>query len=291
MAAALTGEDVTDMPSLDPEPPFGPPSWKTRRQPSIAVEGVRAAIDRDATWIVIIAGILAIITVGVVIAIDRPHGPRAPVVGLADPVPPPPFAQPSPPVSVLPSPRPSTTSGSLPVAAPTVEAVDHAVRSPSSPAPTAPTSKPTPALWAPGRRVSLQPVQLPGYRVRHHDFRARVDRLDATSRAADRADATFVIRAGLADPKCVSFEAVNFPGRYLRHQNFALFLHPRSGGDLFAADATFCPVAAQPGGPAALRSVNYPGRYVVVRDFLLYLDPVPPSAATLFAARQPLSTT
>ena len=290
MAAALTGEDVTDMPPLDPERPFRPPSWNTRRQPSsIAVDGVRAAIDRDATWIVIIAAVLAVITVGVVIAIDRPHGRRSPAAdSAADPVPPPPFAQPSPPVSVLPAPQPSTTSSALPVPASTGEptAADHAVRRPAS----SPAPRPSLAPWAPGHRISLEAVQTPGYRVRHRDFRARVDRLDSTSRAADRADATFVIRAGLADAKCVSFEAVNFPGRYLRHQNFSLFLHPRSGGDLFAADATFCPVATRPGGPAVLRSVNYPGRYVVVRHSLLYLDPVPPGAATLFAARQPLQT-
>jgi hypothetical protein len=46
---------------------------------------------------------------------------------------------------------------------------------------------------------------------------------------------------GLADPNGVSFESVNFPGRYMRHRDFLLWLEaPTSPGDVvFRQDATF----------------------------------------------------
>ena len=264
----------------------------------IPPDGVRTAHDRDATWIVIVSGILAIATLAFVIAVGWPEDDkRPPSAGAMFPVPPPVlFPQPSPPVSV----RPTSGSGSLSVGPSTLPvvgrsasrpvdgAVDSPVHRPTGQPPASPSRTPAGNPWAAGRVVSLQPVRLTGFVVRHRDFRARVDRLNGASSGRDRADATYRIRPGLASAACVSFESVNFPGRYLRHQNFSLFLHPRANGDLFAADATFCPAPATPGGPAALRSLNYPGRFVVVRNSLLYLDPVAPAAATLFAAGQPL---
>jgi len=54
--------------------------------------------------------------------------------------------------------------------------------------------------------------------------------------------AKFNIVAGLADPKFVSFESVQFPGYFLRHQNCQVKLHPYADNDdLYASDATFIP--------------------------------------------------
>ena len=54
----------------------------------------------------------------------------------------------------------------------------------------------------------------------------------------------FNIVQGLADPKCVSFESVQYPGYFLRHQNFQVKLHPYPPHDrLFTLDATFVPMA------------------------------------------------
>jgi hypothetical protein len=41
----------------------------------------------------------------------------------------------------------------------------------------------------------------------------------------DRRDSTFKMVPGLADSRHVSFESVNYPGHYLRHQGFRLNLH------------------------------------------------------------------
>jgi Alpha-L-arabinofuranosidase B (ABFB) domain len=131
-----------------------------------------------------------------------------------------------------------------------------------------------------GTRVGLAPVTKPGYRVRHRDFIGRIDPIGPGSVALDRADSTFTVRSGLANSRCVSFESVNYPGYFLRHQNFQIHLQPRDGTALFAADATFCPVTGLSGQHTSFRSVNYPSRYLRHRDDQLYLDPADGTAAT-----------
>ncbi|MEV4639735.1 AbfB domain-containing protein [Actinoplanes sp. NPDC049548] len=116
-----------------------------------------------------------------------------------------------------------------------------------------------------GASVGLEPAGLPGFRVRHRDYRARVDRIGADSSALDRADSTFTVRAGLADGSCVSFESVNYPGHFLRHRDSRVWLDGRDGSALYAADATFCPVDGRHPGTVALRSQNYPDRYLSLR--------------------------
>jgi hypothetical protein len=83
--------------------------------------------------------------------------------------------------------------------------------------------------------------------------------VSAGSSATLKADATFIVRRGLADPTCYSFESKNNAGHYLRHANFRIRKDARDGGTLFDADATFC---AQPGrygaGNVSLVSFNLP---------------------------------
>jgi len=181
------------------------------------------------------------------------------------------------PVPVLPAPSSS---------APTARAATPAVRRPSPPPRKSEPADPAPApvIPAAGSRISLVTVGGAGLRVRHRNFQLRLDRIGPRSPALDRSDATFVIRSGLADKRCLSLESVNYPGRFVRHRNFAVFLHPREATGLFTADATFC---AQPVGPAGvfvLRSVNYPDRYLTVRDASLRLSRVPAGDALRFRA-------
>ena len=70
------------------------------------------------------------------------------------------------------------------------------------------------------------------------------------------------MRRGLANQSCVSFESRNFPGDFLRHQNFQLFRQPMDGSALFRADATFCPQAGRSGaaGTTSFASFNFPTR-------------------------------
>jgi len=124
-----------------------------------------------------------------------------------------------------------------------------------------------------GNPVSLEPVNFYGYRVRHYYFAARLDAIGRGSTPLARADASFIVRPGLADPDCRSFESVNYPGYYLRHQGFAVYLRAANGTSLFAADATFCPTTGLTGQYTSLRSYNYPGRYLRHRGYRLYIDP------------------
>jgi non-reducing end alpha-L-arabinofuranosidase len=89
----------------------------------------------------------------------------------------------------------------------------------------------------------------------------------STSAATDKADATWTVRAGLANPSCVSFESRTIPGDFIRHQNFQLFRQANDGSTLFQNDATFCPVAGNNGQGTSFMSVNFPTRFIRHFDF------------------------
>jgi hypothetical protein len=112
---------------------------------------------------------------------------------------------------------------------------------------------------------SLQ-VVTPGYTdryLRHMNSLGYTEVVTSSSDAVLKADATFIIRPGLADSSCYSFESRNFAGHYLRHQNFRIRKDPRDGSALFDQDATFC---AQPGrygsGDVTLASINIGGHNI-----------------------------
>ncbi|GAA3351820.1 alpha-L-arabinofuranosidase B [Amorphoplanes nipponensis] len=86
--------------------------------------------------------------------------------------------------------------------------------------------------------------------------------VSSASAAADKANASWIVRNGLANSSCVSFESRNTSGSFLRHQNYRLYLHANDGSALFASDATFCPQAGQNGQGTSLASANYPSRYI-----------------------------
>jgi hypothetical protein len=144
-----------------------------------------------------------------------------------------------------------------------------------------------------GTRIGLEPVTAAGFLVRHRDFVGRIDRIGPQSTALDRADSSFTARAGLSDARCVSFEAVNFPGFFLRHQNLVLRLNKRDDTPLFAADATFCPVAGLSGRGVSLRSANVRDHYLLHRNGQLLIAPVDGTTATraamTFAVRPALA--
>ncbi|WIM92458.1 alpha-L-arabinofuranosidase B [Actinoplanes oblitus] len=86
--------------------------------------------------------------------------------------------------------------------------------------------------------------------------------VSSASSATLKGQATFVVRSGLANGGCVSFESKDTPGSYLRHSGFQLYLNANDNGTQFKQDATFCPQAGLNGQGNALRSFNYPTRYI-----------------------------
>ncbi len=224
----------------------------------------RHGVARPPSWEVEIVALGAFVTMAVLVALlivtrdgtERPArlvvpSPAAPAV-----LPPAPT-----PVPVRPSPSPSSPSPSTSSPSPTPSRVASPSRSAERPA------------LRPGAEAGLT---VAGLRVRHRDFRIEVSAVGPASSPTDRADATFAVRRGLADDDCVSLEAVNFPGRFVRHRDFRLLLDPRADTALFRADATFCPEDAR-GGRIVLRSVNYPDRFVVVDGSDVVLRPGTPT--------------
>jgi hypothetical protein len=89
--------------------------------------------------------------------------------------------------------------------------------------------------------VSLESVNYPGSFLRHQDFRIKLQPNDGSD--LFRQDATFMYNnsqsAGTLRYADTDFESVNFPGYFIRHSNYQLWLAQRDGSDLFNNDATW----------------------------------------------------
>ncbi|MFI1421645.1 AbfB domain-containing protein [Streptomyces sp. NPDC020731] len=126
----------------------------------------------------------------------------------------------------------------------------------ASRSPAAPVTLPT------GQYKSLR-VTTPGHTdryARHQDGAVFTAVVAGGSGALLKSDATWRIVPGLADSTCYSFESRNYPGEYLRHRDHRVYKEGGSG-DLFRADATFCPVRGTDGG-VRLSAYNFPGQYL-----------------------------
>lgn len=88
------------------------------------------------------------------------------------------------------------------------------------------------------------------------------EEVSSSSSSTVKQQATWVVRAGLGNGACFSFEARDAPGSYMRHYNFALVLAANDGSKQFREDATFCPQAGLNGQGSSVRSWNYPTHYL-----------------------------
>lgn len=98
-----------------------------------------------------------------------------------------------------------------------------------------------------GQGVSFMSSTAPNQYLRHQNFRI-------WQQANDNGDlfkrgATYTQRAGLSAAcgcgtgTCASYESIDWPGYYLRHQGFDLYIAKPDGSDLFRQDASFCVAA------------------------------------------------
>ena len=129
--------------------------------------------------------------------------------------------------------------------------------------------------FTPGAKVSLQATTscCTGDYLQHDtsDDKIVIAPVTSSSSATDKGDATWIVRAGLANGNCVSFESANASGKYLRHYAFQLHLQTNDGTSQFAADATFCPKPGNSGTGYSLQSFNYPAKYIRHYDFTGYI--------------------
>jgi hypothetical protein len=189
-------------------------------------------------------------------------------------------------ISLLPN--PSATSTSKPVSRAATAAHSRSRKPSAARPPASRSARPAAPALAAGTGVGLEAADRPGFRVRHRDFRGRLDPVGPTSSELDRADARFTVRTGRANANCFSFESVNYPGYFLRHRNFEIRIDRPERTELFDQDATFCTVTIRQGTALALRSVNFPDRHVVADGDRLLLRESTAERATAFLPRSPL---
>lgn len=88
-------------------------------------------------------------------------------------------------------------------------------------------------------------------------------------------DSIFKIVPGLADPDCISFESKNFPGFYLKNENFKIVLKPFDGSKDFKENVTFRKVSGLADDQlTSFQSFNYPDRYIRHKNFILHVDEI-----------------
>ncbi|WP_328668777.1 alpha-L-arabinofuranosidase B [Streptomyces sp. NBC_00328] len=107
--------------------------------------------------------------------------------------------------------------------------------------------------------------------IRHQANAAVVSAITSSSPALDKSDATWIVRRGLADSSCYSFESRNYPGDFLRHYNYQLLRQPMTGTTQFRQDATFCAQAGKSGTGTSFASYNYPTRYLRHYNYNVYI--------------------
>ncbi len=117
---------------------------------------------------------------------------------------------------------------------------------------------------APGSEISLRATTAccTADSVRNQNGTAVIAPITSRSAAADRRDATWIVRRGLADSACVSFESKGSPGDFLRHQNAVLRMQPFDGTALNRSDATFCPEPGKNGKGNSFHAMNDPAKYI-----------------------------
>ena len=120
-----------------------------------------------------------------------------------------------------------------------------------------------PALTV-GKKVSFQATSA-GYTTRylaHTGTAVNTQVVTSSSSTTLKQQASWTIRTGLGNSACVSFESVDTPGSYLRHNAFVLLVNANDGTKQMHEDATFCSQAGLNGKGTSVRAWGYPTRYV-----------------------------
>ncbi|KAJ5098190.1 Arabinosidase B [Penicillium argentinense] len=124
-----------------------------------------------------------------------------------------------------------------------------------------------------GSSISLR-ATTSGYTTRylaHTGTTVNTQVVTSSSATTLKQQASWTVRTGLANSGCYSFESVDTPGSYLRHNNFVLLLNANDSTKQFNEDATFCPQSGLNGQGLSIRSWNYPTRWFRHYTNLLYI--------------------
>jgi hypothetical protein len=109
--------------------------------------------------------------------------------------------------------------------------------------------------------------------IRHLSDKTVIIDTDFTSLPLE--DSQWIIRPGLADRSCVSFESENFPGFYLRHFEGKVYIAELEETVIFRADATF---RIRPGLAdstfVSFETFNFNGVYIRHRDGIVIISDI-----------------
>ncbi|KAF9566057.1 glycoside hydrolase family 54 protein [Agrocybe pediades] len=97
--------------------------------------------------------------------------------------------------------------------------------------------------------------------ISHQGSTVNTQVVSSSNTTTVKQQASWVVRTGLGNSACVSFESVDTPGSFLRHFNFQLMLNANDGSQLFGEDATFCPQAGLNGQGNSINSWSFPTRF------------------------------
>lgn len=119
-----------------------------------------------------------------------------------------------------------------------------------------------PQLYA-GSTISLRATTscCTGDYIAHDGEDVKIMGVNGGSNGDLKRQATWIVRQGLGNSECFSFESKDQPGSFIRHSNYQLKLHANDGSKLYREDATFCPQAALNGQGNGLRSWSQPTRF------------------------------
>ncbi|RYO16518.1 putative alpha-L-arabinofuranosidase B [Alternaria arborescens] len=115
-----------------------------------------------------------------------------------------------------------------------------------------------------GSSISLRAITA-GYTDRylaHNGATVNTQVVSSSSTALLKRQASWTVRAGLANSACFSFESKDTAGSYIRHYNFVLQVQASDGSKAFKEDATFCPQTGFSGSGSSIRAWGYPTRYI-----------------------------
>ena len=118
--------------------------------------------------------------------------------------------------------------------------------------------------------VTINSLNCPKFSVRNCNTRGRIAVIDDEE---GMGESTWKIVPGLADPKWISFESVNYPGYYLRHRGFQIWLDRLDGSDIYKKDATFRKIPGLENNECiSFESYNYPGHYIRHSGYELFIQ-------------------
>ncbi|KAL1796180.1 hypothetical protein ACET3X_004720 [Alternaria dauci] len=144
------------------------------------------------------------------------------------------------------------------------DATENAVQANIVAAKYATTSLTSGPAYTVGSSISLRATTA-GYTDRylaHTGATVNTQVVSSSSTALLKRQASWTVRAGLANSACFSFESKDTAGSYIRHYNFVLQLQANDGSKAFKEDATFCPQTGFTGSGSSIRAWGYPTRYI-----------------------------